>query len=614
MIRLRRALDRRLGPQRSDEGFTLIELTVAMVITLIVVSALISTLLSSLKGAAQSKQRQTATGLATSQMEQFRAIDARKLQAGMYCADLKPTQTGHPDRTYLTASGACGSSGGSVRLRIPSEGVDELLVVQATALPAGGDAPLAPHVTSQTLDGVTYRVVTYVSAGGAQQAVNLTVLVTWTSPVSRGTQTVVQRSLAYSPSRCLSSATHPYAGSCQASFNADAGLTNAGVTLFNPDDKGAPLVGFGAEELDLALPGLSATLGSEQLTKLSAAASTTGVRRTADGALTSSGGLEAPAAADDDPSSTDTGAASAPLTQASASPVPVTGTGGTLSARPTTGDTGGADTRTASTASSCVGSNGSGLANALNRPCAASRVRAVNGPAYVDLALANGAPNFRLLEVGAAPADSRATVARLVGAGGTACPTATGVGCVSAQVTRSLGAVMVGGLPAGQSGDAVPAGWGGALLRLDGTTESAYAESGFGARTPAFDRTSGTVSWYDATTRTVRSQSINGLASDLAVDLGTVTGRYGQGGVTTVVTVTGSFRAGADAALAPTVTRPDATCKSEACAASATPTSTLRADLVYDITTNGVRTARFGVSVDLGSVVARSSFKAAFDA
>jgi len=36
--------------------------------------------------------------------------------------------------------------------------------------------------------------------------------------------------------------------------------------------------------------------------------------------------------------------------------------------------------------------------------------------------------------------------------------------------------------------------------------------------------------------------------------------------------------------------------------------------LVYGITLNGVPTTRFAVTVDLGAILARSSYKAAFDA
>ena len=80
------ALRRRLRP--TEDGFTLIELSVAMFITLLVLAALAGSFIGSLSGVALAKQRQAATGLATGVMEQLRATDYGTLSAGMTCSDL----------------------------------------------------------------------------------------------------------------------------------------------------------------------------------------------------------------------------------------------------------------------------------------------------------------------------------------------------------------------------------------------------------------------------------------------------------------------------------------------------------------------------------------------
>src|SRR4029079_1312954 len=127
-------------------------------------------------------------------------------------------------------------------------------------------------------------------------------------------------------------------------------------------------------------------------------------------------------------------------------------------------------------------------------------------------------PNFTVASVGAEPAPARATVAIVPSAGGTACPTASGAGCVTAQASRSLGAISLGGLPSGGGSDILPANWGGSLINLSGVVESAYADSGVGARaTPRFTRSAGTLTYYDATTSSVQSVNLASLASDTTV-------------------------------------------------------------------------------------------------
>lgn len=71
---------RRLRP--TEDGFTLIELSVAMFITLLVLTALAGSFIGSLSGVALAKQRQAATGLATGVMEQLRATDLRDAVGG----------------------------------------------------------------------------------------------------------------------------------------------------------------------------------------------------------------------------------------------------------------------------------------------------------------------------------------------------------------------------------------------------------------------------------------------------------------------------------------------------------------------------------------------------
>ena len=592
----------------SDEGFTLIELTVAMMVTLLVATSLVTVFLSSISGVALSKQRQAATGLATGVMEKFRALDYGTLSAGLYCSDLAGD-------TNVTVSGTCGS-GGTVTFAPAGTTISETLQVQSTAAPASSVPPIYPHRVADattTVDGVQYTVKSYVTkAPTVASSFNLTVLVSWSSNVTKGqTKTVTQRSLEFSPSRCLSSATHPYSGACQASFNGDAGLSNAAITITGVGDTTTDIPGLGGRSLELGLPGLTTSLGVEQITKLTGIAQTTGVT-TVGSATATAGGSTGAASADSDPSSTTGGTAASTVSQGSTSTLTLSGTAGSLSASPTTGDAGQVDTRVTSTASSCKDAAGNTITT--TRPCAWGNVQATGTTAAVNLQLANGAPNFSLASIGAAPTPARASTAAIATAGGTACPTTSGVGCVSAQSTRSLGSVSLGGLPTAHGGDSAPTGWTGSLLTLSGVQETAYAESGIGARTPSFTRSGGTLSYYNPSTSSVQTVNLTTLASNLNVNLGTINSRYFQGGHQVDIALTASFRAGAAAAQTPTSTATDPACKTAACTASATPTSTLTATLVYDIFVDSVQATKFAMTVDLGACIARTSYTAAFDA
>lgn len=591
-----------------DEGFTLVELTVAMFVTLLVVSSLIGVFIGSLSGVALSKQRQAANALATGVMEQFRAVDYGTLSSGLYCADLAGDSN-------ITVSGTCGGTPAAT-FAPPGSGINETVKLTTATPPAAspGIPPLYPHVSSRTVENVTYSVKAYVTnAPTAQSSFNLTVLVTWSSSVSKGTKTVTQRSLAYSPSRCLSSATHPYSGACQAAFNGDAGLTNAGITISNPTNPTGAILGLGGSALDLSWPTLSTTLGVEQVTKLSGTTQAIGASVTGLAGTTAiSGAAIATVAADTDPSSTSNGTSTATMSQSSASTLSMTGAAGSLQVTPTANDTGNLDARAASTATTCQDGSGT-VITATSRPCVWGNVQPAGSAATILLSLANGAPNFALASVAPAGSPARASVSRLSAASNGACPTTSGVGCISSQARRTPGTVSVGGLPTTRVGDTAPVGFTGSFITVSGVQETAYAEAGLGVRAPSFTR-AGTVSYYNPSIGGYTSVNLGSLAADSSVDLGTVAGTYFQGGHRADISVTASFRIGSNSAIAPTVTAPDATCKASACSAVATGASVLVANLIYDIVVDGVQATTFAMNIDLGSVMAKCSYKAAFDA
>jgi hypothetical protein len=182
-------------------------------------------------------------------------------------------------------------------------------------------------------------------------------------------------------------------------------------------------------------------------------------------------------------------------------------------------------------------------------------------------------------------------------------------------VRRQLGAISLGGLPGNTGDDNPPPGFSGYLVKVTGVDEQAWAESGFGARTsPGFTRHGGTLSYYDSSTSSYQSVALKDLTADLEVALGTVSGSWTHDSQTFTVAVTGTLRAGSTTLVPPITTAPDPDCKDSACEQAATVASTLVANLTYEVTVGTAVTTRFTLVADLGAPLARSSYKAAFDA
>src|SRR5665647_491822 len=181
---------------RVDEGFSLIEVIVAMVIIAAVMATLAGIVVSSLTTITQARQRQTATALATQAIERLRALPYDTISLAN--ASATPDATA----TYAVLDGGLYY----LRTALPNLALEERLIVNG----------VSGRASDQTVDEVTYRVHSYVSlaplTAGGQQAFNLTAIVVYTSTVSRGERITAQRSVAFSPSRCLSTASTPQAG------------------------------------------------------------------------------------------------------------------------------------------------------------------------------------------------------------------------------------------------------------------------------------------------------------------------------------------------------------------------------------------------------------------
>ena len=226
-----------------DDGFTLVEIILAMFLVVTVMAALLGVVVSSLKTIQQAKQRQVSAALATEALEELRALPYKELitsPVGGVAAGALP---------FVVASGSTFS------FAPPADIVD----TPAEILVAGRSATIV-------VDEASYRVMTYVTSSvKAPGSYNLTAIVEWSSTVSNGVRRAVERSTAFSPGGCLSDALHPYSGPCQAAFSGRAGSESSDVSISQLDltDPAHPVPS--APLMSLMLPALSSNVQIEQV-------------------------------------------------------------------------------------------------------------------------------------------------------------------------------------------------------------------------------------------------------------------------------------------------------------------------------------------------------------
>lgn len=605
-----------------DQGFTMVEILIAMMIVVLVMVGMLSVLVSSLSTIAQARQRQTATALATQAIERLRALpyDAVVLPDG---------STPDPTLQHVQISGPNYLFNAHDVLTDVSN-QPEPLIINAWS---GRDG-------TQTVDEVTYRVQTYVTRApiaGTQQTYYITVVVSWTSPARPDGQTMAQRSVAYSPPGCLSTSNSPFAAPCQAYLTGQAGQTFAAITVSHPDDSTETIEGFSGTLLDLTLPSNAASLIVEQTASANASAQTSGVRRLGppDG---QSGGSSATASVDSDPSSAAGMQATASTPGQSSSAQGLSGVAGELRARPLSGDSGASAAAILADGTYCTGVSGTPLATGTAgqfRPCASSRVQP-GGTAGVVEYLPGGTHGFESVSIEMARVEAsptaRAVAAQLAAPNGDACTAGSGPvaeGCAYGAARRDLSLFRLGVPGATGTG---PAGLDSrGVVTVTGLSETVRTEEGNGARDPAFTR-SGTLSIWNGSGYTsvnladYAAPPTGGQAATeewvLPVDATTeepvtqVT-HVSPGGAELILTYEGSV-----IVQRPQVERTPATrtgdliadCQDQACVSEVTGGPAVAINVTVTITRNGAELGRFGMATSLGGLMAQASYKAAADA
>lgn len=590
-----------------DQGFTLIEVMIAMLIVMVVMSAMLTLYVGSLGTTVAAKQRQAGSAIATQNLERLRALPYDVLRAGVNSTDL----TGDPNVTTTTPR------------RLLVDGVDEPLVLSATQ----NQPPLFPHRRTETVDGVQYTVAVYVTEGTTTNpSYGLTSIVRWTQAGTGAPREVVQRSTAYSAEGCLSLSNRPFSGPCQAGFSAVGGITSGEITVSNAADPAVAVPGTDALLLALDLAGLSSNIAVEQTVTVSGSARGVGATSRTSSSDATTGGAVWSSNADTDPSSASNTSNSSGSTSA-LEPVPTTlsasGSAGTFTAVPSRAHQAMTSSETAGTAATCSSAGGTSMAT--GQPCARADIRPTSTTASLafdptDPAfLSGGVSSMTLASVGISATPTRSVSGRVVSSLGGYCPATSGDGCAFSESSRSLGDVTLGGFPqkSRPTADQLPNGLNNSdpLVRVTGLTESARAESGPGARTPAFTR-GGTLQYWNGSAYT--SVSLSALASGGEYVLPEAVATY-----RTTPGLAPYLRVAARAVVrvggVSTSHSNTLPCSSTTggCTSSTTSTTALAGEVEYVVTRfdstsdPGTEVTRFVVAADLGTVTATTHYQAA---
>jgi len=600
-------MERRGRRASRDEGFSLVEVILAMVIIVGVLATMLGFVVSSLTTIAQGRQRQTATALATQAMEEMRALPYDTI-----------TLNHAGDTPDATATYAVAESGGYfLRATLPNLSLNEVLIVN----------DVSGRTRTETVDEVSYRVHRYVTVG-PNDSFNLTVIVAYTSGVSRGQRVTVQRSVAFSPTGCLSTAQNPFAAPCQAYFTANAGTAHGGFSVVNPIDATQPILGFansGGTLLELGLPSTSASVLVEQTASAMATATTSGAAQTSTVAG-SSGSVTADVGLDSDPSSVPgqwdikTTAGQTSSTQS------LSGVAGSLTATPGTGDTGRAAGGIFAQGTHCVGPTNNALATGPDadhlRPCASSHVLGNTSPATLNY-LPNSPGGFSSMTIPIVSIDDVSSPARAVAAqlahlpganpNANACTAGagpTGNGCAYAAARRELGELYVGYSPTGAVG---PAGMNEGVVHLSGMTEEVLAEEGAGGRAPTYTR-GGVLRVWNGTTYAQVALSSTSSAS-IPVDAQIV--YSSPSGKQLTLHYTGQVTVNAAQLVRTPATRTGDLvddCQDQPCVSQYNGGSSVAISLTVSVLEGGAELASFGVAGDLGGLVGQATYKEAADA
>lgn len=582
IARARRRLDR-------EEGFTFLEVMVAVTVILVSTLALAYTAGLAFTDVALARQRQSATGLANEAIEQARALPFDTLANGLASWDLASD-------TNLKVCGAFKCFNGE---RVPTSGY-----------PAGTNiVPLVPHRRTIQVGPTTFTVsvyVTYYKNLINARTYTLTAEASWVLGARQGVASKVQtQTIVFSPEGCLSTATHPFAAPCQPFLYGTASTPEAAIEITGTI-KGLPL-----EKAKLSLPSQSTIMQVEQISAVYGSAMASGTTLTqSDGSSQSLGQSQAASAADNDPSQTDSDYDSVTTGAQTAGTLALDNGTNTLTLSVGAGDTA---TSTSTTSASinpshpCADPLGSDQNDA--QPCGTNSARQqgnLNASAELDKG-SSDIGTVVLADVGAASGPVVGYTNRALLPEGTVCAGAVGDGCIHVQTVRSLGSVNLASLPSNLGIGVLPPGWAGYMVSVQSFTDSVSVEAGWGSSAPTAG-VSGTVTYWNGLGYSTLTLTPGLTQQQLAIPSIHVEDLLGGSEVT--VDISATLTVGGTSTTE-TFETCDPACPTTRTSASATSDAPLLGTITYTVTRGTNVVADLTIQVNLGPIVAQATYQAA---
>ena len=588
--------------QGREDGFALIEVVVAILVIFTAMSGLIYTATKGFSYDGYARERQTATGVAQSRIEQIRGLAYADVAGGLKTSDLGgDTNIVNCTGTYRFKSCTAGANG-----------VGDAIINSTGA----SNATLVPHTGTITSNNITFTWAEYVTnPSPSTSPYTVTVIVTWTSaflPNYANNLVQVQSSFfapTGSSSVCQSSSTHPYPAPCSAFFYGQALVPRGSITI------SGTVSGLTFQNASLLTGGAESDGQVEQVGEVQGNFTRAGVTMSlSDGTTTTAGGTSSTTtAADTDPSGT---------IAAYQNVGPTTVAGGTIFAGTSctgspafcvTAPSDSAQSQSAAAAggsSACPPSSVAG-AETDGQPCGGSTVQqGGNLTATATLSGISGLPNLgtiTLVQMAAASSLPQTSFANRQLVSGQD-------GYQQQTVQRRFGTINIGGLPS--SPFTHPNGFdnqcNGSLLTLSNYRDSSSATAGTSAAAPtaavSTSSPSPLLSYWNGSSCT---QNVAATSNVPAINA-TFSQSYSSPSRTVTITMTTT---GLSAPVATMSSTPSGSGSITRTAASAQLTSPIKGTVTYVVTvTQGANTttvANLTIQIDLGTTLASGTYQAA---
>lgn len=555
-------------PSERDEGFTLVELVVAMFVLAIVLLSILAVQTRALATNAESQARQAATAYANEAMEQLRVVPWNVLKKGLAS-------------NYLAASGGDANVAGTT---LKNTGTAALTLKVA---PSSGDQDLAnswpPLFDSSgsnkqikddpSLNGTrfTVRAYTVTDPIGSADVVGLVVMVEWQKRTDGTTSRTVLTSSAFADGDggCGSLNDSPFLASCQAQFYSASSSGNVVMSATTVDSSGLPgplLPGSAFYNMRVSTATTNAQMSSQQVSNGDGYGTYGAVTYDDDDSATDPGdeGWSRGSQIFKLSGSNDTTAGAAPpnpadvVTASSNSSTVLSSSGSGTFRLEGRADDPRAGVLDVSTVQACsIGVGASKIP--AGDPCVHSTIGvATANSGYMALFVDGAAIRLaRIMNESGSSVDHAwsGRFAKIAGNGDTLCSTISGAGCVSAGANRTLGTVSVGSI-VGSSWDGSAAASG--LVYITGYSENAIAERGVSQKSGDLSATrSGTVALWNGIGYTSYglSAATNRTDSTAVVNWNTA-----------AATITAVSQVIVTEAYSTKTGTTDTTCRSEACA------------------------------------------------